>query len=143
MSKLYGWETLQAFSDAARIGSTINILGFPFIISSLHTDLANCNGSFTLSQLHKVKEVEPDQLRTVREALTVTLARNEELERQLYAAKLPVDVDWLTCERVSNEDHVDEAIRTFVEDQTGDNATGIILAALTVFLADYHKAKQS
>ena len=45
-------------------------------------------------------------------------------------------VDWMMCERISNEDHVDEALRNFSCDPTQDNASGLIQAALTVYLAD-------
>lgn len=44
--------------------------------------------------------------------------------------------DWMQAERISNEDHVDEALRNFREDPTADNATGIVQAALTVWTAD-------
>ena len=43
---------------------------------------------------------------------------------------------WMNAERIRDEDHVDEALRAFREDPTGDNATGIIQAALTVWNAD-------
>lgn len=49
-------------------------------------------------------------------------------------------VDWMMCERISNEDHVDEALRAFSEDSTQDNAAGLIQAALTVYLADIARA---
>ena len=45
-------------------------------------------------------------------------------------------VDWMECERISNEDHVDEALRTFSDDPTQDNATGVIQAVITVYKAD-------
>lgn len=45
-------------------------------------------------------------------------------------------VDWFLAERISNEDHVNEALLAFKEDPTGDNATGVIVAALTVYRAD-------
>lgn len=48
--------------------------------------------------------------------------------------------DWLKAERIRDEDHVDEALRAFREDPTGDNATGIIQAALTVWTADVRAA---
>jgi len=44
-------------------------------------------------------------------------------------------VDWMMCERIGSEEHVDEALRVFSEDATQDNATGAIQAALTVYLA--------
>ncbi len=47
-----------------------------------------------------------------------------------------VDIDWMMCERISNEDHVDEALRAFKEDPTADNAAGLIQAALTVYVAN-------
>lgn len=50
--------------------------------------------------------------------------------------------DWLTAERICDEDHVDEALRAFTEDATGDNATGLILAALTVYAADVQALQQ-
>lgn len=52
--------------------------------------------------------------------------------------------DWMKAERIRDEDHVDEALRNFREDPTGDNATGVIQAALTVWTADVRAlAKQS
>lgn len=45
-------------------------------------------------------------------------------------------VDWMTCERLGDNKHVDEALRAFSEDSTQDNATGVIQAALTAHLAD-------
>ena len=53
--------------------------------------------------------------------------------------KLPFP-NWQLAELVSNEDHVDEALRAFSEDPTGDNGVAVILAALTVYAADVHEA---
>ncbi len=47
-----------------------------------------------------------------------------------------VDADWLMCERICNEDHVDQALTNFGHDTTHDNAVGIIQAAITVYRAD-------
>jgi hypothetical protein len=51
--------------------------------------------------------------------------------------------DWMKAELIRDEDHVDEALRAFREDPTGDNATGIIQAALTVWNADLRAALAS
>jgi len=58
----------------------------------------------------------------------VRLARRAQTERAQF--------DWMKAERIRDEAHVDEALRNFREDPTGDNATGIIQAALTVWAAD-------
>ena len=69
-------------------------------------------------------------------------AENEAIARDAQAivaagvAALGAGVDWMMCERIACEDHVDEALRVFTEDATQDNATGLIQAALTVYLAD-------
>lgn len=41
--------------------------------------------------------------------------------------------DWMLAERVRDVPQVDEALRNFVGDHSGDNATGIVVAVLEAY----------
>lgn len=97
-----------------------------------------------------------EQVKMLRDALTEAIRIMETLDtirhiapfheldnaRKALAATDPAaiqpagEADWLMCERICNEDHVDDALNAFSQDITHDNAVGVIQAALTVYLAD-------
>lgn len=59
------------------------------------------------------------------------------LARELGRAGVAPFDDWLTAQHICDVDPVDDALRAFAEDQTGDNATAIVRAVLESVTADY------
>ena len=85
-----------------------------------------------------IENITPEQLELWRDAKVAEIRRGLRALAPTVQEAEPAQgsVDWMMCERIAIEDHVDEALRVFSEDATLDNATGAIQAALTVYLAD-------
>lgn len=123
-------DTAIRFHDSQQLRSRIQDAVLP-VISDLRAEVARLQAALAEQDAQLAKK--PCQYARCVEHNRLTAALADRDAKQVDKAG---QFDWMNAERIRDEDHVDEALRAFREDPTGDNATGIIQAALTVWNAD-------